>query len=150
WREHVPEKEGDLKPSDKVRERFLDALEDQPEYADSIVDLLPDSPSTHDRLYKLLQEEPGEQETGWKYSPHNWMKHHSRYFRDELVNSVGSAEADLGEADRSLRSLARLNWDEARPLIESLSTASRSDLKVTALILLYEHACQNGDSAEAG
>src|SRR5262245_51575362 len=34
--------EGKLKPSDIVRERLLDAVEDRPRYADRLIDLLPD------------------------------------------------------------------------------------------------------------
>src|SRR5262249_24101188 len=138
--------EGDLKPSDKVRERFLDAVEDRPEYANSLLGLMPDSPSAHDRLYKLLQDEVYEEGSTWRETLHDWLKHNSRYFLDELVESVRSSS----DAGSSLQSLARLDWDQARPLVESLATANRPDLTPIALMLLYEHACQTVDSTEAG
>src|SRR5262249_8588712 len=124
WARHFPEREGDLKPSDKVRERFLDAVEDRPEDANSLLGLMPDSPSAHDRLYKLLQDEVYEEGSTWRETLHDWLKHNSRYFLDELVESVRS----LSDAGSSLQSLARLDWDQARPLVESLATANRPDL----------------------
>jgi hypothetical protein len=63
-----------LQPSDIVRERLLDAVEDRPKYADKMLSLLPDSPSAHERLYKLLQEAAEQEGAGWKERLHHWER----------------------------------------------------------------------------
>src|SRR5262247_351871 len=45
------------KPSDKVRQRLLEACEDRPELTPDLISLLPETTDTHDRLYKLLEEQ---------------------------------------------------------------------------------------------
>src|SRR5262245_12124461 len=72
------------KPSDKVRERLLEACEARPELITGLVNFLPETTDTHDRLYKLLDAEP-ENDSNWKGDLRNWLLHNSRYFRDELI-----------------------------------------------------------------
>jgi hypothetical protein len=45
------------KPSDKVRQRLLEACEDRPILTLGLIELLPETTDTHDRLYKLIKED---------------------------------------------------------------------------------------------
>ncbi len=129
------------KLSDKVRERFLEACEDRPELIHRLVNFLPESAATHDRLYRLLTEEP-ENYSNWKEVLRNWLRRNSLYFRDELI---ADARASSGY---SLRSLAKLDWDAARPIVETFAAAGDAQMGPVALSLLYERAQQDGDSTQ--
>ncbi len=137
-----------LKPSDKVRQRLLEAYEDRPEMLFGLIGFLPETADTHDRLYKLLGEEP-EDELPWKGMIQNWLQRNSRYFRDELIEAARGAHNNSPEFDDDLRSLARLDWETARPILETFASASDERVTPISLSLLYEHARQSGDPALA-
>jgi hypothetical protein len=135
-------------PSDRVRQRLLEAVEDRPELFDSLVNYLPKNTDTHDRLYKLLNEEP-EDEGIWKFSMRGWLTRNSAYFRDDLIKASLAVEDDIVNATVNLRSLARLDWNAAQPVLESFASAGNSVSTSVALTLLYEHEAKEGDSARA-
>src|SRR5262245_7397069 len=139
---------GAQKPSERVRQRLLEAVEDRPWLAHSLLELLPETPDTGDRLYKLINQEPDD-EDGWKWKVHDWLSHNSGYFRDDLLAEVRSI--DLGETQNAaaLKSLSRLDWEAAKPFIESYATGNGDILAPTALSLLYEHEIKFGDAAKA-
>jgi hypothetical protein len=136
------------KPSERVRQRLLEAVEDRPWLTHSLLELLPETPDTSDRLYRLINQEPDD-EDGWKWKVHDWLSHNSGYFRDALLAEVRST--DLGETQTAaaLKSLSRLDWEAARPFIESYATGNGDILAPTALSLLYEHEMKFGDAAKA-
>src|SRR5262249_45258510 len=135
------------KPSDKVRRRLLDACEDRPEILASLMNFLPENADTHDRLYKILNEE-SEGEESWKPRLQTWLRRNSAYFRDELIKAARRADDNIDD-NEDLRALARLDWDAARPILETLALAGKSFVTPVALTLLYEHAAQEGDSSRA-
>jgi HEAT repeat protein len=138
------------KPSDKVRQRLLEACEDRPEYLPNLLGYLPENTDTHDRLYKLLNEEPEIVET-WKHYVRSWLQRNSAYFRDDLIKAARATNNnDLGGLNNEdLRALAQLDWNAAKPVLETLASAGNADVTSFALTLLYEHAAQEGDSARA-
>jgi hypothetical protein len=133
-------------PSDKVRQRLLEACEDRPELLDSLAHQLPENADTHDRLYKLLNEDP-EDDNSWKLRLQSWLRRNSSYFRDELIEAAREAHDNTYVAHEDLRALARLDWNAARPILESLASVGKAAQGPIALTLLYEHAVQEGDSA---
>src|SRR5262245_46128214 len=135
------------KPSDKVRQRLLEACEDRPELTPDLISLLPETTDTHDRLYKLLEEE--DNGFDWKRFLWNWLQLNSRYFRDDLITAARVEIANENSSDESLRSLARLDWEAARPIVEALASAGKAQMAPVALSLLYERAQAAGDSAQA-
>src|SRR5215468_1350375 len=139
---------GTQKPSEIVRQRLLEAVEDRPWLAHSLLELLPETPDTSDRLYKLINQEPDD-EDGWKWKVHDWLSHNSNYFRDDLLAEIRST--DLGETQTAaaLKSLSKLDWEAARPFIESYAAGNGDILAPTALSLLYEHEMKFGDAAKA-
>ncbi|HEX2487932.1 MAG TPA: HEAT repeat domain-containing protein, partial [Blastocatellia bacterium] len=136
------------KPSDKVRQRLLEMCETRPELTPNLADFLPDTTDTHDRLYKLLEEEHGS-ELHWKSFLQDWLRRNSRYFRDDLIAAARATDDRAPDAGDDLKALARLDWDAARPILESLASGGKAFVTPLALSLLYEHAMQLGDSANA-
>src|SRR5215510_5838793 len=136
------------KPSERVRQRLIEAVEDRPWLAPSLLELLPETPDTSDRLYRLMNQEPDDEDV-WKWKVHDWLSHNSGYFRDDLLAEVRST--DLGETQTaaSLKSLSRLDWEAARPFIENYVAGNGETLAPTALSLLYEHEMKFGDAAKA-
>jgi hypothetical protein len=116
WSNH--DGEGKPKPSDKVRQRLLEACEDLPERIYLLMDCVPNNPDTHDRLYKLLNEEPEGEET-WKPGLRVWLRRNSAYFRDELIKTTREADDNIYLAKEDLPALARLDWNAARPVLET-------------------------------
>src|SRR5262245_1285419 len=136
------------KPSERVRQRLIEAVEDRPWLAPSLLELLPETPDTSDRLYRLIYQEPDDEDV-WKWKVHDWLSHNSGYFRDDLLAEVRST--DLGETQTAaaLKSLSRLDWEAARPFIESYASGNGAFLAPTALSLLYEREMKFGDAAKA-
>ncbi len=128
------------KPSDSVRRRLLEVIEDRPEMAVSLVVFAPETSDSHDRLYKLLEEET-EDEGYWKYFLKDWLKNNSSYFREELIEEV----RNMG-LQNQLRSLARLDWETAKPILENLAIAGNPQSSLVAISLLYDRAMQGSDT----
>src|SRR5262245_43066995 len=114
---------GARKPSERVRQRLLEAVEDRPWLAHSLLELLPETPDTSDRLYRLINQEPDD-EDGWKWKVHEWLKNNSDYFRDDLLAEVRSTDLGGTQTAAALKSLSRLDWEAARPFIESYATGN--------------------------
>src|SRR6266498_1475685 len=139
------------KPSNRVRQRLLEACEDRPEsflYPEifSPMDCLPENSDTHDRLYKLLNEETGGK-WPWKHNLQTWLRRNTAYFRDDLIKAAREADDHEYDANKDLRALARLDWNSARPILETLAWEEKAFVSPLALILLYEQAAQEGESA---
>jgi hypothetical protein len=136
------------KLSDRVRQRLLEICEELPDLIPSLIDYLPEKEGTHDRLYKLLNEEPDDEES-WKPYARTWLRRKSAYFRDELIKAARAADDDDIVANEDLRALARLDWNAARPILETLASAGKAKISPIALALLYEHATKESESARA-
>jgi HEAT repeats len=136
------------KPSDKVRRRLLEACEDHPELTPGLIRFLPETTDTHDRLYKLLLEEQDDN-AYLLFNLRHWLQHNSRYFRDDLIAAARGELADASSPGECLRSLARLDWEAARPIVEALASAGKAQMTPVALSLLYERAQAVRDSTQA-
>jgi HEAT repeats len=151
WSAHGDDGAQAPRPSDRVRQRLLEACEDRPEsflYPEifPVMDCLPENADTHDRLYKLLNEETGGK-WSWKYNLQTWMRRNTAYFRDDLIKAARAADDHEYDANKDLRALARLDWNSARPILETMASEGKAFVTPLALTLLYEHSAQEGDSA---
>jgi hypothetical protein len=151
WLRHGDDGAQAPKPSDRARQRLLEACEDRPEiflYPEifPIMNCLPENADTHDRLYKLLNEELGGK-WSWKYNLQTWLRRNTSYFRDDLIEAARMADDTAFDANQDLRALARLDWNAARPILETLASTGKAFVTPLALTLLYEHAAREGDSA---
>jgi hypothetical protein len=135
------------KPSDKVRQRLLEACEDHPVLTLGLIELLPEITDTHDRLYKLIEEDVADNYF-LKNFLRRWLRHNSRYFRGDLIAAARGELANETSPGESLQALARLDWEAARPIVETLASAGNVPMTAIALSLLHERAQAAGDSAQ--
>ncbi|MCI0662688.1 MAG: hypothetical protein L0220_16605, partial [Acidobacteria bacterium] len=142
------DKQSARKPSDKVRERLLEAVESRPRLIFFLSNFIPQTTDTHDRLYKLL-EEGQENELYWVDYLRKWLRQNSRYFRDELIEAARNADEDRTDAEENLQALARIDWETAKPILETFASSGIIRLKSIALSLLYQNTHQNNDSVQA-
>jgi hypothetical protein len=77
-----------------------------------------------------------------------WLMHESPYFRDELIEAARSFDEDNPGSETSLRALARLDYETAKPILEAFASAGKPLQKSIAWSLLYGRAQQDGDSAQ--
>jgi hypothetical protein len=139
WPQHAYN--DDKKPADKVRQRFLEAVEERPWLMYNLLDLLPETEEARERLYRLYNETEDEDDQ-WRSGLREWLKLNTRYFRDELLAAARNAELENGEGFNALEALARLDWEAAKPLLKARQ-------QPFAWNLLYERAMERGELAEA-
>ena len=150
--------ENGKQPSEKVRQRLLQACEEEPEFPPGLLDFLPNTPDALARLKRILDDE---QSAGFDPldSPRHestrdlreWLMCNSEYLRDELIREASGVKDDGGDvkSSRQLAALARLDWRTAEPLLNNYAGGAAPLTAAFALSLLYEHAAQNNRSAEA-
>jgi hypothetical protein len=134
--------------SEKVRWRLLEACEDRPELLIKLIAFLPESADTYDRLYQLLDED-FDPEDNWKPFLRKWLRRHSVYFRDALIEAARASDDAQDDAVVDLQALARLDWAAARPILEAFASSGKAFVAPCALALLYEHAAQESNSTQA-
>jgi HEAT repeats len=142
-------KEKMQKPTDKVRYRLLEACEDRPWLLTSLLNLMPGTPDACERLYRLLTEE-NDIDKGWREGLHRWLMFHSNYFRGDLIahaRSINNYNVDTTGV--ALVALAKLDWEEAKPILESLAGGATQELTPVGLSLLYKRAVEKNDDPQA-
>lgn len=146
WTAHNSGISGQPKPSETVQQRLLEAVLNRPEWLQRLMGILPDTPATHDQIYQLLQSEP-EEGAYWKITARVYLQHRSQYFRDDLLAEARSDEFDARRG--SLPSLAKLDWEAAKPIVEQMLGGTNPDGAALALGVQHEHAVSTGDAAQA-
>jgi hypothetical protein len=149
-------------PLEKVRQRLLQACEEEPGFPDVLLEFLPNTPDAHARSKRILDEEPNPGldpldhlgsnfQQSSRRSLREWLMCNSEYLRDELIREAGVVKDDDGEVKgaRQLTALARFDWRTAEPLLKNCAGGSAPLTAAFALGLLFEHAAQNSRSADA-
>jgi HEAT repeat protein len=141
--------------AEAARWRLLEACFEDPRFEPETVTFLPDTPPAHERVKQYLDQPHtemrgamDEDKNGLRYL-RDWLMRHSGYYRDELIERAGDVRQDNDEwrGGDDLAALARLDWAAALPLINRLLNSP--DTGALALGLLYQHAEESGDSAQA-
>jgi hypothetical protein len=152
-------REGAKQPSEKIRQRLLQACEEEPEFPLQLHDFLPNTPEAHARLKRVLDDEQGagfEPLVSFRQDSRGrlreWLMCNSEYLRDELIHEASSVKDDDGDVKGSwsLAALARMDWRTAEPLLKNYAEGGAPLTMTFALGLLYEHAARNNQSADAG
>lgn len=141
------------KPSDKVRDRLLEACENRPWLLVGLTAVLPESSDAYDRIYKVLTEEgadrgAGMAESNWQPSARQWLKLHSSYFRDDLIEEARRLSQTNTMDISPINSLARLDWSAAQPLVEEMAGGGDPYRAARAQGILYEQAARGGDASQ--
>jgi HEAT repeat protein len=144
----VNEGEKGPEPSEIVRRRLLEAVEDRPWLASSLFIFLPKTPDAYDRLYRMINQEP-EDEREWKLNVRDWLSFNSNYFRDELLADIDSDNRSNGWAKIALTLLSGLDWEAVRPMLERNAAENNEIPAPVSLSLLYARELQVGSAAKA-
>ena len=155
-------------PSDKMSWRLLDACLQQPgNTCSTVMEYFPNTPSAYERV-KADLDQPIPQKPTTFYTAQEgmdfldqessrrqfraWLMQHSSYYRDELIQNARSVSSKnqihLDNKD-SLEALARLDWNTAKPIIESYLNNSEPLVQTLALKLMYIHAMENREEVTA-
>lgn len=126
--------------SAKVAQRLLEAIEARPWLMNQLLEKLPESEETTERLYRLYQQTPDDEDR-WKSGLEQWLRFNSRYFVDDLLNSVKGEGTEPGADTFALDALARLDWEKAKPLLLAQPE------NPYALTVLYRNAVRVNDAA---
>lgn len=101
----------------------------------------PDTPQVHDRIKALVDADAGELDRRSMQGVRTWLMRYSRYFREELVERARKVTGEKGvDYWEDLAALARLDWAQATPILESLSAGKDSYLRFKVLVEQYHHA----------
>ncbi|HQR36039.1 MAG TPA: hypothetical protein PLK30_25170, partial [Blastocatellia bacterium] len=161
-------------PSDRIRQRLLDAAEQDSELLPKLLWVMPESVEATDRIKAMLDARPplnvdwsantirnvrreDMDEVGWQMPVRNWLMRHSQHFRDELfvqarkllqqqINLTTSTGTLTINIEGALESLVQLDWEKAKPLLERYDAST--PLGVRSLGLKLKHAVETGDTAQ--
>src|SRR5262245_3955835 len=148
--------EAGRQPSEKVRQRLLQACEEEPDFPPDLLDYLPNTPVAHVRIKKILDEEQNASfdpfvpfRRSARQSLREWLMRNSEYLRDELIREASNVKDDDSgvKGSQELAALARLDWRTAEPLLKNYAEGASPGAATFALGLLYERAAQNNQSA---
>ena len=145
------------KPSEKTVERLLEYLEDKPEEIFNFLETFPPTPENAERIkgiYNKLANDPKNAGNYQSQQVKNWLKFNSREYSGELVKDVRRIKDENDYVQNNhqfaLRSLARVDWDAARPFVERLESDSNQPYsQILANWVLYQHAIDANESSDA-
>ncbi|MDQ6787664.1 MAG: hypothetical protein M3033_12725 [Acidobacteriota bacterium] len=142
------------KISDKNLERILAEVEKNPELLSGIINSLPEKPEVADFVKKIYDRQIADEDSE-KYQIDEikkWLTYHTDYFSDELLRAArktSETEEYVTNQDELL-ALARVDWDKARPILESMITNSSQPVSQTlARWAFYQHALAENNSSDA-
>lgn len=147
-----------IKPSETVAQRLLEAVEAKPEVITEYLKVLPANAALVDLVQRLAAEksEPEDlDETGEDYQREelkNWLKFNSREGSSALVKKAQDIRDDKDYVTNQdeLLALGRVDWDTARPIAERLyADKSQPASSTLAAWVLYQHALDADDASEA-
>ncbi len=144
------------KPSEKTVERILDFLEDNPADLFKYLESLPSTPENAERVKKIydkIKQDPNLESNYQTSQVRDWLKFNSKEYSNELVKDARKIKDEneyvTNEHQYALRSLAKVDWDAARPFVERLeSDSSQPYSQILANWVLYQHAIDTGETSD--
>jgi hypothetical protein len=140
------------KASAQTRSRLLEACIQKPELTASLLKILPQTPQAQDAIKQIYDANAARLSEGWRDEVKKYLKLNTRYFREELVAdalaAADDAEGGYVEKEDELKTLARLDWPEAEPILKRFAADPMPRRSVLAKTLLYRHGPQDANGAE--
>jgi len=143
-----------IKPTQRTSQRILEACETDPEKLTNFLRILPPKKEFIERVKRLFDEEENadKQEANWKQQVTEWLTYNSKHFSDELLKTAQNVkdEKEYVSNQRELLALAKVDWENAKPLLERLENDKSQPVSSTlAMWAFYSHALDAGDESEA-
>lgn len=149
------QKYNNRKPSEKVQQRFLQALEEEPKFSTRLFEYLPDTKDCYAQVKRILDRpsDPQNQSYSEKFinkSLHDWLMTKSEFFRDDLVQAAGNVNKDRQEweVQKFIAALTKLDWEAAKPILENYARSRTQHIPVIAKGLLYKHGVENNEATQ--
>jgi hypothetical protein len=140
-------------PSKESLQKILGAIENDHSLLPNYLSLLPADPEIAD-VVKRIYETERQAETplpGWLNSVKSWLRQNSDLFLSELIEGAKSIKGERGviENQAELIALAKVDWESAKPIVESFeNNRAESETYVLAKYVLYHHALQTKNETE--
>ncbi len=129
--------------SEQTRSRLLEACIQKPEFTASLLQLLPQAPQAQDAIKRIYDENAERLSEGWRDAVKKYLKLNSKYFRGELVAdalaAVDDSEGGYVENEAEIKTLARLDWPKAEPILKKFAAGPMPRRAVLAKTMLYRH-----------
>ncbi len=148
--------------SDRAAARILAEADKKPGILSGLLNVLPETPAVIDKIkgyYDRSLADPddaGGDVEGEDYSPGDaakaWLTNHSKYFADDLSKAAMQVhdENEYLTNQEELLTLAHVDWERARPIVERLYGNSSQPVSQTlARWVYYKHAVENKDAGDA-
>src|SRR5258708_6602489 len=138
-------------PSAVVQQRLLDACADDLETLPRFLPLFSTSETVAERVKELFDKGQSDQQfdENWRDKVKKWLVFNSKYFLSDLLALANKVKDDQkgGYVDKeeALVALARVDWSEAEPMLQSLASGSQPRTRALALTILYKQAIKSKD-----
>ncbi len=143
-----------IKPSAKTVERLLDYSAEKPKEINNFLNILPVKQEVSEKVKQIYDQLPEEGDESYlREAVENWLKSNSRYYLGDLIGKAQKIKDQNNYVDNGsqdiLRSLARVDWDSAKPIIDRmLFDSSQPYSAVLAKWVSYEHALREDNSSD--
>jgi HEAT repeat protein len=142
-----------VKPSEKALRRILKACEEKPEKFADFLNVFPPDEEIAERLKYFYDNDLSEDKLGedWQRMVKSWLTYNSKYYVDKLLKKARTVRDDNGYVNNQeeLLALAVVDWDTARPLLDTLLANSNQPVSNTlAKWAFYRHALDTGDQGD--
>lgn len=146
------------KASDKTIERLLDYCDEHPEEVLKFLSSFPPKSEVAERVKTIYDKLMSDKDSS-KYEVYEllqireWLRHNSTFYLDELVRAAQKVkdtnEYISNEDQYALRSLGRVDWNSASPIISRLESDSSNPFsQLMAKWVLYQHALDEKNSSD--
>nr|MBA3783940.1 HEAT repeat domain-containing protein [Acidobacteriota bacterium] len=143
-----------IKPTETVARRILEACEANPEIINSYLKVLPPNAQLIDLVKKIYEDESlaKKNEAYWRNQLKEWLKFNSDVFSSALLKKAQQVKDDkeyITNQDELL-ALGKVDWEAAKPIVERLNNDKTQPVSSTlAKWVLYQRALETKDESEA-
>jgi hypothetical protein len=106
-----------------------------------------------ERIKRLYDREQavGQRDATWTMPVRAWLRMHSKYFLDELIQAARQATFKSWwlEGKEELLALARLDWAQAEPILQEHAAGREPRRAAEARSILFQQALQKKDTEKA-
>lgn len=142
-----------VKASEATRTRLLEVCVQKPEFTASLLKILPQTLQAQDRIKRIYDENAERLSESWRDEVRKYLKLNTKYFREGLVADALEAkdEDEYGSVvnEEELRSLAKLDWPKAEPILRRFAARAKPRTATLAKGLLYRHYACCGERSQA-
>ena len=139
------------KPSNKVKRKLLKAAVIQPYYASSVLKYFIKDKNTFRVVKKIFERNKGKFTKSWSKSIKDYLMTNSSYYRSQLIYNTKykvKYEGNYIDGEEYLKSLAKLDYKKAKPILNYHLKKSHRAIQVLILTIEYHRALKNNHKSD--